>query len=137
MRLHNPAAIKKHVLGDDIVLNASRTEVQHTNLAPRALASLIDRNPDLRRSLSTLAMTLCCRPSPLQILIPVTACSSLTQLHFGCFMHARERKVPADVLQPLYKLRLLQKITLSDKRYEASPACPRQPRGRVCLMRRA
>jgi hypothetical protein len=116
VRLHNPAAIKKHVLGDDVVLNASRMEVQHTNLGPRALASLIDRSPDLRRSLSTLAMTLCCRPSLLQILIPFTACSSLTELRFGCFMHARENKVPADVLQPLYALRLLQKITLNDKR---------------------
>ena len=138
----HPAAIKHLTITEELGLNASGTGTLHSTLTPSAVASLIGGNPDLRRSMTTLTITLCCSPSLLWVVTPVATCSALTELMIGLYKHKRQRAVPADVLAPLsalpwaftpLKLAAFPGLVNVDVCLDGQPsACGRWWRGRNC-----
>ncbi|MCX8521941.1 MAG: F-box protein, partial [Rhodoferax sp.] len=112
-------------------------DLPHSTLVPRAMASLAALNPELRRSMSTLIIDLCCPPSLPRAITTVTAFTALAELFLRWSMplgmHKRSNALPSDVLAPLSALPLLEKLTLAIK-VQASPevttlpALPEAPR---------
>ena len=93
-RLYQPTAITSLDVWTRLKVSAWRTDVSHSPITPQAVASLIGRHPDLRRSLSKLMVTVCCPPLLLRVLPQITACPGLTELILGYFGHKRQRARP-------------------------------------------
>lgn len=93
-RLCQPAAITSLDIWTRLKVNTWRTDVAHSPITLQAVASLIGRLPDLRRSLSKLMVTVCCPPLLLRVLPHITACPGLTELILAYFGHKRQRARP-------------------------------------------
>lgn len=118
VKVKYPGAVKGLLLYGSGDLTDDDTDHVHTDVVPRALASMVGGHPDLRRSLTKLKLDLCCSPLLPRVVPLIATCSGLTELQVAFDTHRGDvtRSVPPTVLAPLSALTQLESLILSDQR---------------------